>query len=58
MIKRVASFHGVTSTWHGHVSADNMEWGAEVLNQLFEAARLYGAFVRVAKDPQVPVHRL
>jgi hypothetical protein len=50
MIKRVASWNGVTLTWHSRVSADNLEWGAKVLNQLFEAARLYGAFVRVGNE--------
>jgi hypothetical protein len=50
MIKRVASWNGATRTWHSRVSADNVEHGAKVLNQLFESARVHGAFVRVGNE--------
>jgi len=50
-IRLVADYDSATSTWYNQVSLDRPEWPAEVLNTLFDAARVHGTRIHVRVEP-------
>ncbi|HET9895660.1 MAG TPA: hypothetical protein VFQ44_12095 [Streptosporangiaceae bacterium] len=50
-LRHVADYDSVTSTWYNQISLDRPEWAAEVLNTLFEAARVHGTRIHVRVEP-------
>ncbi|SRR5712691_2188546 len=51
MLRHVAYYDNVTSTWNNQIPLDRPEWAAVVLSTLFEAARAHGTRVQVQADP-------
>ncbi|MEO3892186.1 hypothetical protein [Nonomuraea sp. B5E05] len=51
LIKPHMAWNPATWTWHARLSGSRAEHATEVLNTLFEAARLYGTAVTVHPAP-------
>lgn len=51
LIKPYMAWNPATWTWHGRLSTSRPEHATEVLNILFEAARVYGTTVMVERAP-------
>ncbi|WP_339155829.1 hypothetical protein [Actinomadura luteofluorescens] len=46
-LRRVAHYNDGDRTWTGRVTAEHLAWGAQVITELFDAARAYGTSVTV-----------
>lgn len=51
-IRRVADYDSAARSWYCQIPLDRPEWAAEMLNTLFEAARVHRTTIQVQAQPE------